>query len=360
MTTDHAPRDRPTAAPRRGFGSDNHASVHPEVLAAIAAADGGHQPAYGDDVTTELLREVVRHHFGAQAESYPVFNGTGANVVSLQALTRRWDGVICTDVAHIHVDECGAPEKLAGLKLLTVPTEDGRLTPALIDRQAHGWGDPHHIQPRVVSITQSTELGTVYSVEDLTAIADHAHALGMAVHMDGARLCNAAAALGLPLAALTTDVGVDVLSFGGTKNGLMLGEIVVVLSPEKVEGVEFLRKSSMQLASKMRYVSAQLVALLDGDLWLRNASHANLMARRLADAVRDIAGVDVVHPVQANGVFARMPRAAIGALQEEVAFYVWDAPADVVRWMCSWDTTTEDVDGFAAAVARSVRSLETS
>ena len=339
---------------RRGFGSDNHASVHPEVMSAMAAADGGHQPAYGDDVHTERLRAVVRTHFGAAAETYPVFNGTGANVVSLQALTRRWNAVICTESSHIHVDECGAAEKLAGLKLLTVPTTDARLTPELVDRHAHGWGDPHHIQPKVVSVTQSTELGTVYTADDLRALADHAHGLGMALHVDGARLSNAAAGLGVPLAALTTDVGADVVSFGGTKNGLMLGEIVVVIDPSRVDGVEFLRKSSMQLASKMRYVSAQLVALLEGDLWLRNASHANAMAARLASGVHGLEGVEVVQPVQANGVFARLPRAAIAPLQERFAFYVWDEADDVVRWMCSWDTTTDDVDAFAAAVAEEV------
>ena len=340
---------------RRGFGSDNHASVHPEVMAAMLAADGGHQPAYGDDGHTERLREVVRQQFGPAVEAYPVFNGTGANVVSLQALTRRWDAVICTESAHIHVDECGAPEKLAGLKLLTVPTTDGRLTPDLVDRQAHGWGDPHHIQPRVVSLTQSTELGTVYSVAEVRALTEHAHSLGMAVHVDGARLSNAAAGLGVSLAALTTDVGVDVVSFGGTKNGLLVGEIVLVLDPSRVEGVEFLRKSSMQLASKMRYVSAQLVALLDGDLWLRSASHANAMAQRLAGATAGVDGIEsVVQPVQANGVFARLPRASIAPLQDRFAFYVWDEPADVVRWMCSWDTTTDDVDSFAAAVAEEV------
>jgi threonine aldolase len=359
--TDDTLTSRSTTGPRlhdvarRGFGSDNHASVHPEVMAAMAAADGGHQPAYGDDVHTERLREVVREQFGPAAEAYPVFNGTGANVVSLQALTRRWDAVICTEAAHINTDECGAPEKLAGLKLLTVPTPDGRLTPELVDRQAHGWGDPHHSQPKVVSVTQSTELGTVYTADDLRALADHAHGLGMSFHVDGARLSNAAASLGIPLAALTTGIGADVVSFGGTKNGIMLGEIVVVLDPSRVDGVEFLRKSSMQLTSKMRYVSAQLVALLEGDLWLRNASHANAMAQRLAAGVSGLDAVEVVHPVEANGVFARLPRSVIAPLQERFAFYVWDEPTDVVRWMCSWDTTTEDVDAFAAAVAEEVR-----
>lgn len=331
---------------RRGFGSDNHASVHPDVMAAIAAADGGHQPAYGDDDLTARLREVVRDLFGPTAEVYPVFNGTGANVVGLQSLCKPWDAVICTEMAHIHVDECGAPEKVGGLKLLAVPSPDGRLTTALVDTVAHGWGDPHHIQPRVVSVTQSTELGTVYTPDQVRTLADHAHGLGMALHMDGARVSNAAAGLGVSLAALTTDVGVDVLSLGGTKNGLMLGEAVVVLDPSQAAGLEFLRKSSMQLASKMRYVSAQLLALFEGDLWLRNATHANAMASRLGAGLAELDGVEIVQPVEANGVFAVLPRPATEALQERYRFYDWDVSRDVVRLMCSWDTTEEDVDGF--------------
>lgn len=318
-------------------------------MAALADADGGHQRAYGADEQTDRLREVVRCEFGPSAEVFPVFNGTGANVVGLQALTGRWDAVICSEGAHIHVDECGAPEKVAGLKLLPVSTPDGKLTPDLVDTQAHGWGDPHHVQPKVVSVTQSSELGTVYTAAQLRALADHVHGLGMALHVDGARLGNAAASLGVPLAALTSDVGVDVLSLGGTKNGLMLGEAVVVLDPARASGLEFLRKSSMQLASKMRYVSAQLVALYGGDLWRRNAAHANAMATRLAAALSTVPGVELAHPVEANGVFIRLPQPVIKALQEEYRFYVWDDSRDLVRLMCSWDTTPEDVDGFAAA-----------
>ncbi len=346
----------------RGFGSDNHASVHPEILDAIRAADGGHQVAYGDDVYTERLREVVRGLFGDQAEVYPVFNGTGANVVSLQLLTRPWDAVICSEVSHIHVDECGAPEKVAGLKLLTTPTSDGRLTPELIDRHAHGFGDPHHAQPSVVSLTQSTELGTVYSLDELRALAAHAHGLGLSVHMDGARIANAAAALGVGFRELTTDVGVDVLSFGGTKNGLMLGEAVIVLAPQRIQGAEFRRKSSMQLASKMRYVSAQLVALLEGDLWRRNAAHANAMAARLARGVAAINAIDVAYPAEANAVFVRLPRAVVPVLQAQVTFYLWASdphePFDIARWMCSWDTTEDDVDAFLTLVTQAVEGAD--
>ena len=334
----------------RGFASDNYAGVHPEVLEAIALANGGHQVSYGADVYTEHLQDVFRAHFGGCATAYPVFNGTGANVVGLQAVTERWQSVICTASAHIHVDECGAPEKMAGLKLLAVDAPLGKLTPELVDLQAWGYGDQHRAQPKVVSITQSTELGTCYTVPEIAAITEHAHERGMVVHLDGARIANAAAALDVPLRAFTTDVGVDIVSFGGTKNGLMLGEAVVVLNPEAVRGMEYVRKSSMQLASKMRFVSAQFDSLLSGDLWLRNARHANDMARRLEVAVRAVPGVDVVRPVEANAVFAVLPPDVTERLQKLYPFYVWDEATGEVRWMTSFDTTEADVDSFAAAL----------
>lgn len=339
----------------RGFASDNYSGVHPEVLAAIAAANGGHQSAYGDDVYTEALQVQVRRHFGERATAYPVFNGTGANVIGLQALTRRWQSVICTQSAHIHVDECGAPEKIAGIKLLTVATPDGKLTPELVDREARGFDDEHRAQPHVVSVTQSTELGTVYTAAELRELSDHVHGLGMVLHMDGARLSNAAASLGTGFAAFTTDVGVDVVSFGGTKNGLMYGEAVVVLNPDAVSGMDYLRKSSMQLASKMRFASAQLEALLSGDLWLRSASHANAMAARLADQVRGLPGLQLTRPVQANAVFAVLAREVTERLQKQFRFYVWDEATGEVRWMTTFDTTADDVDAFAAAIREELR-----
>ena len=232
---------------RRGFASDNYAGVHAEILDALARANGGHVGSYGADPYTDAAIEVLRGHFGADAEVFFVFNGTGANVVSLQAMTKRWDAVICAESAHINVDECGAPEKIAGLKLLSVATPDGKLTPELIDVHAWGWGDQHHVQPRGVSITQSTELGTVYTPDEIAAICEHAHGLGMFVHIDGSRIGNAAAALGVPLRAFTTDVGVDIVSLGGTKNGLMYGEAVLVLNPAAVTGVEFLRKAGIEV-----------------------------------------------------------------------------------------------------------------
>ncbi|MFI5099969.1 MAG: threonine aldolase family protein [Actinomycetes bacterium] len=334
----------------RGFASDNYSGVHPEVLDAVAAANGGHQTSYGDDTYTEHLQELFQRHFGPTATAYPVFNGTGANVVSLQSMTSRWASVVCTSTSHIHVDECGAPEKVGGLKLLPVRTPDGKLTPALVDLEARGFDDVHRAQPQVVSITQTTELGTAYSVDEIAALCEHAHGLGMRVHLDGARISNAAASLGLPLRAFTTDVGVDVLSFGGTKNGLMLGEVVVVLDPAAAPGVEYVRKSSMQLASKMRFVSAQFEALLGTDLWLRNATHANAMAQRLEAAVRGIDGVAVQRPVQANAVFAVLPKPVTARLQKRFKFYTWDEATGEVRWMTTFDTTEADVDAFAAAI----------
>lgn len=337
-------------AAARGFASDNYSGISPEVLAAIVAANGGHTTAYGSDDYTAHLQEVFRSHFGARAQAFPVFNGTGANVVSLQAVTDRWASVVCTANAHIHVDECGAPEKVGGLKLLPVPTPDGKLTPDLLDQEARGFDDEHRAQPQVVSITQSTELGTVYTAEEIGAICERAHSHGMRVHMDGARISNAAASLGVDFKEFTTDVGVDIVSFGGTKNGLMLGEVVVVLEPAAARGLDYVRKSAMQLSSKMRFVSAQFIALLEGDLWLRNASHSNAMAKRLATAVQGLPGVQVVRPVQANAVFAILHPAVTQRLQQRFRFYVWDESTGEVRWMTTFDTTEQDVDTFAAAV----------
>ncbi|MFG3442805.1 threonine aldolase family protein [Nonomuraea sp. NPDC047897] len=335
----------------KAFASDNYAGVHPEILAAIAEANGGHQIAYGEDVYTEALQDVFRRHFGERAHAWPVFNGTAANVVSLRAMTAPWEAVICAETAHIHTDEGGAPEVAGGIKLLTVPTPDGKLTPELIDRQAWGFGDVHRPQPRVVSISNTTELGTVYTPDEVAAICAHAHGLGLRVHLDGSRLTNAAAALDVPMRALTTDAGVDVLSFGGTKIGMLYGEAVVVLDPEAATGVDYLRKTFMQLSSKMRFVSAQFEALLSGDLWLRNARQANAMGRRLAEAVRGLPGVEVPRPVQANAVFAILPGEVTERLQKRFRFYVWNAATGEVRWMCAFDTTEEDVDAFAAALA---------
>ncbi len=339
---------------RRDFASDNYAGIHPEVLAAIAAANGGHQVAYGDDVYTARLQEVMAEHFGAGVEAFPVFNGTGANVLSLQSMLPRWGAVICTQTAHIHTDENAAPERVAGLKLLVISTPDGKLTPELIDREAWGWGNEHRAQPLAVSITQSTELGTAYTAAEVRAIADHVHGRGMTLHMDGARVSNAAAHLGVALREFTTDAGVDVLSFGGTKNGLMFGEAVVVLDPDASEGLTYLRKFTMQLESKMRFVSAQLIAILTDDLYLRSAGHANAMAARLRGAVEGTPGLTITQRTQANAVFAILPPGAADRLRETFRFYDWNPATGEVRWMCAFDTTEAEVDAFAAAIREEV------
>ncbi|WP_354528499.1 low specificity L-threonine aldolase [Nakamurella sp. UYEF19] len=340
---------------QRGFASDNYAGVHPEVLQAIADANGGHQIAYGEDLYTEHLQTVMAAHFGAGVQAFPVFNGTGANVLSLQSVLPRWGAVVCAETAHINTDENAAPERVGGLKLLTVPTTDGKLTPDLVDRQAWGWGDEHRAQPLVVSLTQTTELGTAYTPAEITAIADHAHGKGMLLHMDGARISNAAASLGVPLAEFTSDAGVDLLSFGGTKNGLLFGEAVVVMRPQEsaaAAALPFLRKMNMQLSSKMRFVSAQLIALLEGDLWLRSAQHANSMAARLAAGVKDLDGVRITQQVQANAVFAVLDAAVADRLRQVFRFYDWNPATGEVRWMCAFDTTKADVDAFIAELSR--------
>jgi len=336
----------------RGFASDNYAGVHPEVLDALAKANGGHQVAYGGDAYTQRLQEVVRAEFGDAAEVFPVFNGTGANVVGLTAMMPRWGAVVSSATAHINTDEGGAPERVSGLKLLTVPTPDGKLTPELIATEAWGWGDEHRAQPLAVSITQTTELGTLYTPDEVRAIAESAHGHGMALHMDGARIWNAAAALGVPFREFTTDAGVDVVSFGGTKNGLLGAEAIVVVDPARVDGMPYLRKLSMQLASKMRFASVQLLALFDDELGLRSAAHANAMATRLRRAFDDqpVAGLSFSQPTEANAVFAVLPNDAADRIRERVRFYDWDRAAGQVRWMCAWDTTEADVDGFVKAI----------
>jgi len=341
---------------RRGFASDNYAGAHPEVIAAIAAANGGHEVSYGEDAYTARLQELFSELLGEGVEAFPVFNGTGANVVALQSMVTRWGAVIAPAVAHVNTDEGGAPEKVGGFKIVPVATPDAKLTPDLVEAVAGSRG-VHQAVPQVVSITQSTELGTLYSVDELAAIADRAHALGLKLHVDGARIANAAAALDMPLRAFTRDVGVDVLSFGGTKNGAIGAEAIVVLNPDAVDGIPYLRKSAMQLASKMRFVSAQLVALLEDDLWLRSGAHANAMAARLRAGVEaglaagSIRGVAFTQPTQANGVFATLPPGVADRLRERFRFYDWDEATGEVRWLTSWDTTEADVDAFVAAIA---------
>jgi threonine aldolase len=340
--------------PPHDFASDNHAGVHPDVMAAIASVNEGHAASYGHDACTARAEDLFRRHFGSHAQALLVFNGSGANVACLDAVLRPHEAVICTETAHLNVDECGAPERIAGAKLLTVPTEHGKLTPDDLSRAEARRGDEHSAQARVVSISQATELGTVYTPHEIGAIAERAHAMDLLLHIDGARLANAAASLDVSLAAITTEAGVDLLSFGGTKNGLMFGEAMVILRPELAPHAKFVRKQLLQLNSKMRFCAAQFEALLSENLWLFNARNANAMAQRLHDAAAEIDGVEIVQPVEANAVFAQLDRRAIDHLLESAEadhpFYIWDDAQNVVRWMCAWDTTAEDVDAFAAAV----------
>jgi threonine aldolase len=342
--------------PSRSFASDNNANIHPDVLEAIARANRGHVVGYGDDPYTSSAIEKFREHFGADVEVFFVFNGTAANVLSLQALARSYHAVLCPELSHIYTDECGAPEKLTGCKLIPLPAPDGKLAVATAAHAYHGVGDQHHVQPRVISITQSTEMGTVYKPAEVEALARFAHDLQMFLHMDGARISNAAAAQNLTLRQATRDLGVDVLSFGGTKNGLMGVEAVVFFRPELAADFLYMRKQSMQLASKMRFMSAQMEALLTGDLWKRNADQANRMAKLLEQETKKIPGIKIVYPVDANGVFAQIPHEAIAKIQERYFFYVWSEEESVVRWMCSFDTTEEDVRRFAEFVREVVEA----
>jgi threonine aldolase len=337
------------------FGSDNHAGVHARILEAIKEANSGPAVAYGLDDFTAAAVEKFRGHFGKNADVYFVFNGTGANVIALSTLARSFNAVICSEHAHINADECGAPENYTGCKLMTVHTPNGKLTIDDIGRQLRGRLDQHRVQPAVVSITQASELGTVYSAAEVREIAAFCHGHGLVLHMDGARLCNAAASLGMGLGEITGGLGVDILSFGGTKNGLLLGEAVVCFNPELSKNTIFIRKQAMQLASKMRFIAAQFSALLSDDLWLQNASHANRMAKLLEEKIKGVPGLSIVQPVQANAVFAALPRTAIDKLLKKYFFYNWDEDKNEVRWMTSFSTTEKEIENFAAAIRESCK-----
>lgn len=342
-------------ATRSFFISDNAAGVHPEVLAALSDANRGHAVAYGDDPWSDRTTALLRRHFGAETEPVLALTGTGANVLALQCVLESWQAVICADCSHLNRDECGAPEKFIGAKLLPAPTRQGKLTPAAVERLLRDADRVHRVQPRVLSIAQCTEWGTVYTADELKELAGLCHGNGLLLHMDGARLANAAAALGVGLAALSTDCGVDVVSFGGTKNGLMGAEAVVFADPERARPAGHYRKQAMQLASKMRFVAVQVEALLEGDLWLRSARHANAMAARLARALDGIKVVEIVVPVETNAVFARMPPTRIAELQRTHVFAVWDPHESIVRWMTSFDTTPDGVDAFARRISAVVQ-----
>lgn len=337
--------------PARGFASDNAAGAHPAVLEAIAAANHGHVLGYGHDELTRRVERRFQEVFGPLARAYLVWSGTAANVISLRAMCRPWEAAICAQSAHLNVDDAGAPEAIAGIKLLSVPTEHGKLAPEQVEPLIARVGDEHAVQPRVISLSQSTELGSVYTPAEMAALAELAHDRDLLLHVDGARLCNAAAALGATLGELSTEIGVDAVSFGGTKVGLLGAEAVVLLRPELDGGFAHLRKQSLQLASKMRFLAVQFDALFHDQLWLELAAHANAMAAKLSEAVESLEGVQITHPVEANAVFARIPPAAVAPLQERFPFYVWDERTSEVRWMCAWDTTDDDVSKLASAVA---------
>ena len=337
---------------KRSFGSDNHSGVHEKIAVAMLQANVGDEIAYGEDRWSERSAEKMRDVFGRNAEIFFVFNGTGANTVSVKSMTRSYNAVIAAANAHLNVDECGAPENFTGCKIKTIQTPDGKLTPELIEPMFYGRGDQHHVQPKVISITQSTELGTVYTPEEVKAIADYAHSRDMYLHMDGARISNAAVYLKKGLAEVSTDCGVDVLSFGGTKNGMAFGEAVVVMKPEIAKNMVYFRKQGMQLPSKMRFISSQFHALFRNDLWKELASNANDMAQLLKNEVETIKNVEIVYPVQSNAVFAKIPKEKIEKLQEKFFFYVWDEQASIVRWMTHWATDRKDVMEFVDSIRK--------
>jgi len=340
----------------RGFASDNNAGVHPEILNAMLDVNHGHTIGYGDDEYTRAAIDKMKNVFGEQSDIYFVFIGTAANVLGLDALTKPFHSIICAETSHIHEDECGAPERWTGCKLLSVETSDGKLLPSSIEKHLYGFDFEHHSQPRVVSITQSTEMGTVYTLNEIRELSEFAHSKGLLLHMDGARISNAAATLNTGFGEMTSDAGVDVLSFGGTKNGLMYGEAVVFFNPEYSHEFKYIRKQGMQLASKMRFIAAQFNRFLDDDIWMKNAQHANRMAQLLADKVRHLPGIEITQKVESNAVFARIPKHLIPALQEAYFFYVWNEDTGEVRWMCSFDTTEEDIHNFVTIITNTIKA----
>jgi threonine aldolase len=339
---------------KRGFASDNNSGVHPLVLQAIQNANIDHTIAYGDDIYTEEAIKKIEEIFGNDVDVYFVFTGTAANVLGLTSITNSFNSIICAETAHINEDECGAPEKFSGCKVLSLETSDGKLTKDLIKKHLYGFGFEHHSQPAVISITQATEMGTVYRPEELKELCDFAHEQNLMVHMDGARIANAAAFLGCTFKEITTDVGVDVLSFGGTKNGLMYGEALIFFNKDLSKNFKYLRKQGMQLASKMRFIGAQFNALLTDDLWLRNAKHSNSMAKLLYEEIKDIPRIKVTQNVEANGIFALVPPEYIEKLKNEYFFYMWNEETSEVRWMTSFDTSKDDVKNFSELIKKIV------
>jgi len=340
---------------KRGFASDNNAGVHPQIMDAMNEVNQGHTIAYGDDPYTISAEQKLKQVLGKEARPFFVFIGTAANVLGLDAATKPYHSIICAGSSHIHEDECGAPERWTGCKILSVETTDGKLSIEGIEKHMYGIGFEHHSQPRVISLTQATEMGTVYSIEEIRRICDYAHSKDMLVHMDGARISNAAASLGTGFRQMTIEAGVDILSFGGTKNGMMYGEAVVFFREDLATDFKYLRKQGMQLASKMRFIAAQFERYLNEKIWFQNALRANSMARLLEKEVKDISGITITQPVESNAVFAILPSEIIPVLQEEYFFYVWNESTGEVRWMCSWDTTEDDILSFTSVIRKVIQ-----
>lgn len=336
----------------RGFASDNNAGTSPEVIKKLEEVNSGHVVGYGDDPYTAEAVKQFKNHFGEQAIPYFVFTGTGANVLSIAAGGSPFNSVFCAETAHIQIDECGAPERFTGCKLIPLSTDNGKITCELLKTHMTGFGFEHHSQPGIISISQTTEMGTIYQIEEIARLAEFAHQYGLILHMDGARLSNAAVSLNRSFKEMTADAGVDILSFGGTKNGLMAAESVIFFRKDLSEDFKYLRKQGMQLASKMRFIAAQFLAFFENELWKRNASHANIMAQKLFNAVKDIPEIKITQQVEANGIFAIIPKSIIAELQNEFFFYVWNEERGEVRWMTSFDTTDEDIEGFVSSLKK--------
>ena len=338
----------------KGFASDNHSGIHPDILKAIESVNTGYTIAYGDDEYTARAIKKFKEHFGKDIDVYFVGNGTAANILGIKTVTESFNSIFCAETAHLNVHECCGPEKFTGCKLTTIPTPDGKLTIDLVKPYIVGFGDPHMAQPRIISITQSTELGTVYTPKEIKDLSNFAHNQNMILHMDGARLCNAAASLNVDLKKITADSGVDVLSFGGTKNGMMFGDAVIFFDKKLSKNFEFIRKQGMHLTSKMRYISTQFKALLSNDLWLKNAKHANKMAQLLYNEIKNIPQIKITQKVQVNAVFATLPKNIITKLWKKYAFHIIDEKTLEVRWMCSFNTTRDDVLNFVRTIRQTI------
>ena len=333
---------------KRGFASDNNSGIHPRILKAIEMANEGHVVGYGEDIYTEKAKQLFRNEFGPETEIFFALTGTGANILSIQTLCQSFNSILCAETAHIQVDECGAPEKFTGSKVIPLPSGNGKVLPSELMKKLHGFDVEHHAQPGLLSISQVTEMGTVYTVAEIRELAAIVHRHGMYLHMDGARISNAAVSLGTDFRSFTKDAGVDVLSFGGTKNGLMLGEAVLIFNPELAKNTKYFRKQAAQLYSKMRFLSVQFIPYLEEEIWKINAAHANAMAQMLASLISGIPSIKITQSVDANGIFAILPREIIPLIRKEYFFYDWDESKCEVRLMTSFDTKEEDILNLVA------------